>query len=99
MLMLKFINKKMSELKYKILKEEFDISQGLLKDLTKVVDELMKENKKLKKIIKIQALEKRVKELEDILSSFDWEIWGNHALTRTCTRLTDDQIKLLEGGE
>ena len=29
--------------------QEFDISQGLLKDLTKVVDELMKENKKLKK--------------------------------------------------
>ena len=39
----------MSKLKYKILKEEFDISQGLLKDLTEVVDELMKENKKLKK--------------------------------------------------
>ena len=40
----------MSELKYKILKEEFDISQGLLKDLTKVVDELMKENKQLKEV-------------------------------------------------
>ncbi len=40
----------MSELKYKILKEEFDISQGLLKDLTKIVDELMKENKQLKEV-------------------------------------------------
>ncbi len=49
-----------------------------------------------------QALTKRVEELEDILSSFDWEIKGNHVLTGTCTRLTDSQIKLLSpkgGGE
>ena len=44
----------------------------------------------------IKALEDEVKELKDFVDSFDWVIWGNHALTGTCTRLTDDQIKLLE---
>ena len=73
----------MSELKYKILKEEFDISQGLLKDLTKVVDELMKENKKLKKLLQDnpitngvefdvetnKALKERVDQLEAICTN------------------------------
>ena len=45
---------------------------------------------------KRKALETEVKELKDFVDSFDWVIWGNHALTGTCTRLTDDQIKLLE---
>jgi len=67
-----------SELKYKILKEEFDISQGLLKDLTKVVDELMKENKKLNLAIihgrrtdadEVERLKNRVKELEAICTN------------------------------
>ena len=48
---------------------------------------------------RIKALEDEVKELKDLVDSFDWEIRGNHALTGTCTRLTDDQIKLLGGGE
>ena len=61
----------MSELKYKILKEEFDISQGLLKDLTKVVDELMKENKQLKEVAMvlnttISRLNKALEDAQDI---------------------------------
>ena len=43
----------------------------------------------------IGELETKVKELKDLLSSFDWEIRGSHVLTGTCTRLTDSQINLL----
>jgi len=64
------------------------------------VNEMAKENVRLKqsntKLKKqLKALEAENAKLKEILDSFDWEIRGNHVLTPTCTRLTDEQIKLL----
>jgi len=43
----------------------------------------------------IMQLQEEIEMMRDLISSFDWEIRGNHALTLTCTRLTSEQIKLL----
>ena len=32
----------------------------------------------------------------NFITNFDWEIRGNHALTATCARITDEQKELIE---
>ena len=39
---------------------------------------------------------KEIEIMQDFITNFDWEIRGNHALTATCARITDEQKELIE---
>lgn len=79
---------------------EFRTAQNIY--IQSLESELEKTEKKYKELLvsenaKLQSIiyDKRLQKLKEILDSFDWEIRGNHALTATCTRLTDEQIEQL----
>jgi len=91
----------MSELKLLSQKQETEILSRIAPELMKIdARDVMNASDLYQKIrpvlAHLQALEKKLGELEEIISCFDWKITGNHALTETCTRLNDTQIEILK---